>query len=216
MHRPLAMDQGHAAANLLDEAQTDGHADAAGRPHVRHQRQAIDVLHDQVRPVVVLGQQAHVVDLHQMAAAGVVQAGRRAGLQLSQDEGVAEQVGRGFLGQAGLTRYLDGDEAHEPAAEDTARRGTRCRRRRWPARRAACTCPPACGRAGVVRARAYVPRLAPGMRSGDHLRLYRPSLTLAPAALACNIIISGHALAQGSPTGSQTQEPRSWSNAEWN
>ncbi len=65
----------------------------------------------------MLGQKAHVENLHEMTAAGVVQARRRTGEQLGQDQGVAEQIGGGLLAQAALPRYLDGDGSHEAAAK---------------------------------------------------------------------------------------------------
>ena len=113
MDGPLAVNQRHGSADLLEAAQTHRYADPARGPHVRHQRRPLDVFHDDVGAVLVLRQQAHVEDLHQVPPAVVV-AGRE---DASQHDGVAEQVRRGFLGEARLARHLDGDGPHELAAE---------------------------------------------------------------------------------------------------
>src|SRR5262249_45733214 len=74
---------------------------SAGPGHPQgDERQAIDVFHYQIGAVVVLGQQAEVEDLHEVAAAvDRVAGGVVVGEQAGEDEGVAEQGGGGVLGQ---------------------------------------------------------------------------------------------------------------------
>ena len=62
-------------------------------------------------------QQAHVVDLHEMATARVVESGAGRREELGEDEGVAEQIGGGFLGQFGLSRHLDRHGANQLPAK---------------------------------------------------------------------------------------------------
>ena len=75
--RPLPVNQGQRVTDFLDEAQARRHAQATGGAHVRQQRPALDVLHGQIRAVLVFGQQAHIVNLHEMPAAVVVAAGQQ-------------------------------------------------------------------------------------------------------------------------------------------
>ncbi len=124
MDRALGMHQSQGGANLLDVAQARGHADPAGRLDVRQERKTVHVLHDQEGAVVPLGQQSQVMDLDQVAAAGMVRVGQQAG----QGQRVAEQVAGGRFGQAGLVRHLDRHRPNEVPAkvlvgpEDRAKR----------------------------------------------------------------------------------------------
>src|SRR5262249_45131461 len=101
------------AANLLEETQAGGDAETASRLEVSQQRVAFDVFHDEEAAALVFGQQAHVVDRHEVLLALTEAAGQ----QLRQDRR-ARGVERGIvLGQAGLARDLDGDWPHETPAE---------------------------------------------------------------------------------------------------
>src|SRR5262249_3004633 len=71
------------------------------------------VLHGDEAAAVVLREEAQVIDLHEvLLAVGVV-----TGQQPGQDQGVAEQVGGGLLGEPRLPRHLDGHGAKELPAE---------------------------------------------------------------------------------------------------
>ena len=80
------------------------------------QRQSIDIFHHDKCAIIMLGQEPHVEDLHEVRPAFLILMTLRE--DAGQHERIAEEGRRGLLGQAALARHLDRDGTHELAAEE--------------------------------------------------------------------------------------------------